>query len=355
MAVIEVMNGRLTLGDFVLLNTFLMQIYRPLNFIGFVYREIRQGLTDIEEMFKLLDQDPEIADKPGAKPLAVTGPVIRFEDVHFHYDPDRPILKGVSFEVPAGKTIAVVGPTGRRQVDHLAAALSLLRRHRAGASPSTGRTCATSPRRACAPPSAWSRRTPCCSTTPSATTSAMAAPTRREDEVRAAAPAGADRHLHREPAQGLRHAGRRARPEALGRREAARRHRPHHPQGPADPHPRRGDLGARHQDRAGHPVGARRRLGQPHDAGHRAPALDRRQRRRDHRPARRRHRRARHPPRAARARRPLRRRCGTASARRPRSRSCAAQGRATTPTGFVKTRRCRRRSRVGRAEAPGRP
>ena len=112
MAVIEVMNGRLTLGDFVLLNTFLMQIYRPLNFIGFVYREIRQGLTDIEEMFKLLDQDPEIDDKPGAKPLAVTGPVIRFEDVHFHYDPDRAILKGVSFEVPAGKTIAVVGPTG---------------------------------------------------------------------------------------------------------------------------------------------------------------------------------------------------------------------------------------------------
>ena len=83
------MNGQLTLGDFVLLNTFLMQIYRPLNFIGFVYREIRQGLTDIEEMFKLLDQEPEIEDKPDAKPLAITGPVIRFEDVHFHYDPDR--------------------------------------------------------------------------------------------------------------------------------------------------------------------------------------------------------------------------------------------------------------------------
>jgi ATP-binding cassette subfamily B protein len=106
------MDGRLTLGDFVLLNTFLMQIYRPLNFIGFVYRELRQGLTDIEEMFKLLDQDPEIEDKPDAKPLAVTGPVIRFEDVTFHYDPDRPILKGVSFDVPAGKTVAIVGPTG---------------------------------------------------------------------------------------------------------------------------------------------------------------------------------------------------------------------------------------------------
>jgi len=112
MAVLGVMNRTLTLGDFVLLNTFLMQIYRPLNFIGFVYREIRQGLTDIEEMFKLLDRAPEIQDKPGAKPLNVTGPVVKFEDVKFHYDADRPILKGISFEVPAGKTIAVVGPSG---------------------------------------------------------------------------------------------------------------------------------------------------------------------------------------------------------------------------------------------------
>ena len=112
MSVIGVLNKQLTIGDFVLLNTFLMQIYRPLNFIGFVYREIRQGLTDIEEMFKLLDQDPEIEDRPGAHALNVTGPVIRFEDVKFHYDPDREILKGISFEVPAGKTTAIVGPTG---------------------------------------------------------------------------------------------------------------------------------------------------------------------------------------------------------------------------------------------------
>jgi len=112
LAVTGVLNKSLTIGDFVLLNTFLMQIYRPLNFIGFVYREIRQGLTDIEEMFKLLHQDPEITDKPGAPDLKVTGPVIRFDDVTFHYDPDREILKGISFEVPAGKTTAIVGPTG---------------------------------------------------------------------------------------------------------------------------------------------------------------------------------------------------------------------------------------------------
>ena len=112
MAINGVLAGRLTLGDFVLLNTFLMQIYRPLNFIGFVYRELRQGLTDIEEMFKQLEQNPEFEDKPTAKPLAITGPVIRFDNVTFSYDPDRAILKGVSFEVPAGKTVAIVGPTG---------------------------------------------------------------------------------------------------------------------------------------------------------------------------------------------------------------------------------------------------
>jgi ABC-type transport system involved in Fe-S cluster assembly fused permease/ATPase subunit len=112
MAIVGVMDGTLTLGDFVLLNTFLMQIYRPLNFIGFVYRELRQGLTDIEEMFKLLDQNAEIEDAPGAMPLAITGPSIKFDNVTFHYDAERPILKGVSFEVPAGKTVAIVGPTG---------------------------------------------------------------------------------------------------------------------------------------------------------------------------------------------------------------------------------------------------
>ncbi|AVX05027.1 ABCB family ABC transporter ATP-binding protein/permease [Maritalea myrionectae] len=112
MSVNGVMSGDMSVGDFVLINMYMMQIYRPLNFIGFVYREIRQGLTDIEQMFQLLDQDAEIEDKPNAKPIKVTGPVLKFNNVKFHYDSNREILKGIDFEVPAGKTIAVVGPSG---------------------------------------------------------------------------------------------------------------------------------------------------------------------------------------------------------------------------------------------------
>ena len=107
-----VMAGNMSVGDFVLVNTFMMQIYRPLNFIGSVYREIRQGLADIEEMFTLLEKDPEVKDAPNAKDLAISGAVLTFENVDFSYDEDRAILNNVSFEVPAGKTIAVVGPSG---------------------------------------------------------------------------------------------------------------------------------------------------------------------------------------------------------------------------------------------------
>jgi ATP-binding cassette subfamily B protein len=112
MSAIAVQNGTQTLGDFVFINAMLMQLSIPLNFIGFVYREIRQGLTDIEQMFDLLEVDAEIEDAPDARPLAIASGAIAFRDVHFAYDPARPILKGISFEVPAGHTVAVVGPSG---------------------------------------------------------------------------------------------------------------------------------------------------------------------------------------------------------------------------------------------------
>jgi ATP-binding cassette subfamily B protein len=112
LAVTDVSAGTRTVGDFVMINAMLIQLYIPLNFMGMLYREIKQSITDIEIMFGILARDPEIHDAPDAKPLSVQKGSIRFEDVHFSYDKEREILKGVSFEVPAGKTVAVVGPSG---------------------------------------------------------------------------------------------------------------------------------------------------------------------------------------------------------------------------------------------------
>jgi ABC-type transport system involved in Fe-S cluster assembly fused permease/ATPase subunit len=112
MSALEVRAGTQTLGDFVFINAMLMQLSIPLNFIGFIYREIRQGLTDIEQMFALLEVEEEVKDRPGAVALKVSDGAIRFENVRFNYDPAREILKGISFEVPPGKSVAIVGPSG---------------------------------------------------------------------------------------------------------------------------------------------------------------------------------------------------------------------------------------------------
>ena len=108
-----VVDGRMTLGDLVMVNAFMIQLYIPLGFLGVIYREIKQSLTDLDKMFTLMEKEREIADEPGALPIQISAsPTVKFENVSFSYDPARPILKAVSFEIPPGKTVAVVGSSG---------------------------------------------------------------------------------------------------------------------------------------------------------------------------------------------------------------------------------------------------
>ncbi|RRS05005.1 ABC transporter ATP-binding protein/permease [Aquabacterium soli] len=108
-----VVDGRMTVGDLVMVNAFMIQLYIPLNFLGVIYREIKQALTDLDKMFTLMERDQEVGDAPDARPLLLKSPPsVRFDHVNFAYEPARPILHDVSFEIPAGQTVAVVGPSG---------------------------------------------------------------------------------------------------------------------------------------------------------------------------------------------------------------------------------------------------
>lgn len=112
MAAQGIVQGQMTIGDFVLVNAYLLQLYQPLNFFGFIYSEIRQALIDMENMLDLLMVKQEITDRPDALPLQLTKGEVRFDAVSFSYDPRRPILNNVSFTIPPGKTVAIVGASG---------------------------------------------------------------------------------------------------------------------------------------------------------------------------------------------------------------------------------------------------
>ena len=300
MSIAGIRAGTNSVGDFVLINAMMIQLYVPLNFMGMVYREIKQATIDIEMMFEILGRHPEIEDRPGAKPLALTRGHLRFEDVRFAYDPTREILRGVTFDVPPGRTVAIVGPSGAGK-STLSRLLFRFYEPTAGRITIDGQDVAdvtqTSLREAIG-------------MVPQDTVlfnDALAYNIQygrwdasESDVRRAARDAQIDHFIATIPGR-LRHAGRRARPETFGRREAARRDRPHASEGAADPRARRGDLGARYVHGTRDPGRARPHLARPHDARHRASPVDDRRGRRDPRSRQGRGRRTRHACRAARA------------------------------------------------------
>ena len=234
MCAFAIRNGTHTVGDFVMINAMMIQLFVPLNFMGFVYREIRQAVIDIEKMFDVLARPAEIKDAPGAKPLAVTSGNVRFEDVRFSYDPERPILKGLSFEVPAGKTVAIVGPSGagKSTISRLLFRLYDVSERknpdrRPGYQERHAEFAARGDRHGAAGYRAVQRHHP------------LQHPLRplgcRRCRGGGGGATGADRRVHPDVAEGVRNPGRRTRPETIRRRKAARGNCAHGAESAADP------------------------------------------------------------------------------------------------------------------------
>ena len=249
MCALGVRNGTNTIGDFVMVNAMMIQLYQPLNFMGMVYREIKQAIIDIEKMFSVLQRNPEIKDVPGATPLVVSSGNVRFDDVRFAYDPERPILKGAQLRGARGQDGCDRRPLGRRQVDDIAAAVPPLRRlkrqhpdRRPGHPERHAGDLARLDRHGAAGYRAVQRHHPL--------QHPLRPLGRQRRRGRAGGATGADRQLHPDVAEGLRDPGRRARAEIVRRREAARGDRAHRAQGAADPRARRSHFGARQPYRA---------------------------------------------------------------------------------------------------------
>ena len=273
-------SGRNTVGDFVMINAMMIQLYQPLNFMGLVYREIKQAVIDIEIMFSILNRKPEIVDRPGAQALKVGAGIIRFDNVSFAYEKARPILKGLSFEVGAGQTVAIVGPTGagKSTISRLIFRFYDVTGGRILIDGQDIRDVTQKSLRAAI------------GMVPQDTV--LFNDTIRynirygewdatDAEVEERGAGGPDRRLYPAVSQRLRNRSRRTRPETLRRRKAACRHCAHDPQSAADTVARRGDVRARYPHRARYPRCARSRIEEPHHACHRSPAVDHRRRRRD--------------------------------------------------------------------------
>ena len=274
--------GTMTLGDFVMINALMIQLYMPLNFIGSVYREIKQGLIDVEEMFALLEVEADIRDRPGAVPLRPGKGEIVFDHVNFAYDPERPILRDLSFRVPSGHTVAIVGPSGagKSTISRL-----LYRFYESGSGRILidGQDIAQVTQKSLRAAIGMVPQDTVLFNDTVRYNIRYGRPEAQRRRCRGCRPPGADPRLRHVSAEGydtmvgergLKLSGGEKQRVAIARTILKIA---------AHPHSRRGDLGARFHDRARNPERAPASVAQPHHARHRASPDDRGRCRRDHR------------------------------------------------------------------------